>query len=128
MSTASVSASGNLSAATTVNVDFSGSGGTVTDIYVVEGDKVKKGESLAKVDDTTQRQQLRTAKAGLASAEAQLASTTGRADIGGEGTQQRVGEVRPRPASPVRRTNWPRPSGAPSWTRASRTRPSPRPR
>ena len=41
--TASVSASGNLSAATTVNVDFSGSGGTVTDIYVVVGDKVKKG-------------------------------------------------------------------------------------
>ena len=74
--TASVSASGNLSAATTVNVDFSGSGGTVTDIYVVEGDKVKRGEALAKVDDTTQRQQLRTAKAGLASAEAQLASTT----------------------------------------------------
>ena len=74
--TASVSASGNLSAATTVNVDFSGSGGTVTDIYVVVGDKVKKGQALAKVDDTTQRQQLRTATAGLASAEAQLASTT----------------------------------------------------
>ena len=64
--TASVSASGNLAAATTVGANFSGSGGTVTAIYVKVGQKVTAGQALAKVDGTSARRALRTAEAGSA--------------------------------------------------------------
>ena len=63
--TASVSASGNLAAATTVGANFEGSGGTVTAIYVKVGQKVTAGQELAKVDDTSARRSLRTAEASL---------------------------------------------------------------
>ncbi len=66
-----VSATGNLTANRQVGVDFTGTGGTVTRIYVSVGDKVKEGERLAKIDDTTARQQLRSAEASLDSANAQ---------------------------------------------------------
>ena len=65
--TATVSANGNIAAGTTVNADFQGSGGVVTDILVEPGDKVRKGQVLARVDATS-------AENGLASAEAQLES------------------------------------------------------
>ena len=74
--TASVSASGNLAAATTVGANFEGSGGTVTAIYVQVGQKVTAGQELARVDDTSARRSLRTAEASLAAAQAQLTSTT----------------------------------------------------
>lgn len=74
--TASVSASGNLAAATTVGSDFAGSGGTVRAIYVKVGQKVTKGQALARVDDTSARRSLRTAEASLASAQAQQITTT----------------------------------------------------
>jgi HlyD family secretion protein len=74
--TASVSASGNLAAATTVGANFAGSGGTVTAIYVKVGQKVSAGQALAKVDATSARRTLRTAEASLASAEAQETTTT----------------------------------------------------
>jgi multidrug efflux pump subunit AcrA (membrane-fusion protein) len=74
--TASVSASGNLAAATTVGADFAGSGGTVTAIYVKVGQKVTKGQVLARVDATSARRSLGTAEASLASAEAQETTTT----------------------------------------------------
>jgi len=73
--TASVSASGNLAAATTVGANFSGSGGTVTAIYVKVGQKVTAGQALAQVDGTSARRALRTAEASLASAEAQQTTT-----------------------------------------------------
>ena len=71
-----VTASGNLSAATSVAVNFAGSGGTVTAIYVVVGDRVVAGQELAKVDDTSALQSLASAKASLASAKASYTSTT----------------------------------------------------
>jgi HlyD family secretion protein len=74
--TASVSASGNLAAATTVGANFAGSGGTVTAIYVKVGQKVTNGQALARVDDTSARRSLRTAEASLASAQAQQTTTT----------------------------------------------------
>jgi multidrug efflux pump subunit AcrA (membrane-fusion protein) len=74
--TASVSASGNLSAATQVGANFTGTGGTVTAIYVQVGDRVAKGQPLAKIDDTSAKQTLASAKASLASAKAQYATTT----------------------------------------------------
>jgi multidrug efflux pump subunit AcrA (membrane-fusion protein) len=74
--TASVSASGNLSAATTVGVNFTGSGGTLKAIYVKVGQQVTLGQALAKVDDTAARETVRSAEANLASAQAQRATTT----------------------------------------------------
>lgn len=45
-----VSASGTIDAAKSADLDFAVSG-TVTKVYVAEGDKVHKGQALAKVDD-----------------------------------------------------------------------------
>jgi membrane fusion protein, macrolide-specific efflux system len=55
---ASVSASGNLTASTQVDADFAGAAGIVTDIFVEEGDRVRAGDRLARIDDTAARQQL----------------------------------------------------------------------
>jgi RND family efflux transporter, MFP subunit len=74
--TKTVSASGNLSAKTTIGVDFSGSGGTVKEIDVKVGDTVTAGQALAKVDDTSAKQSLATAKASLLAAKAQKSTTT----------------------------------------------------
>jgi HlyD family secretion protein len=74
--TATVTASGNAEAATTVEVNFSGSGGQVTKIYVKTGQQVTKGQRLLKIDDSSAKESLRTAKATLASAKAQLKTTT----------------------------------------------------
>ena len=74
--TKTVSASGNLSAKTTVGVDFSGSGGTVTEIDVKVGDAVTAGQALAKVDDTSARLSLASAEASLLAAKAQQSTTT----------------------------------------------------
>lgn len=74
--TATVSATGNVEAGTSVSVDLSGSGGTVRKIYVREGQQVKKGDRLLTIDDSAARRSLQTAKASLASAEAQLETAT----------------------------------------------------
>ena len=74
--TATVSASGNVTASDSVGVNFEGSGGTVTAIYVRVGDEVHKGQALAKVDDASARQTLETAEASLASAQAQYETAT----------------------------------------------------
>lgn len=47
----SVSASGTIEPAKTADLDF-GVSGTVTKVYVAAGDKVTKGQAIAKVDDT----------------------------------------------------------------------------
>ena len=74
--TGTVSASGNVTATDSVGVNFQGSGGTVTAIYVRVGREVHKGQGLAKVDDTSARQGLESAQANLASAQAQYELTT----------------------------------------------------
>ena len=73
--TATVTASGNLSTATSVGANFTGTAGTVTAIYVKTGQHVSAGQALAKVDDTSARQSLTSAQASLASAVAQRTST-----------------------------------------------------
>lgn len=74
--TATVSASGNLSARTSVGASFTGSGGTVTAILVKVGDTVTAGQALAKVDDTSAKLSLASAKASLQQAQAGLTTTT----------------------------------------------------
>jgi multidrug efflux pump subunit AcrA (membrane-fusion protein) len=74
--TATVSASGNLSAKTSVGAAFAGSGGTVTEILVKVGDTVTAGQALAKVDDTSAKLSLTSAKASLQQAQAGLTTTT----------------------------------------------------
>lgn len=73
--TATVSASGNLSSASQVSINFQGSAGTVTAIYVKVGDKVAAGQALAVIDDSAAKLSLQTARAQLASAEASYQST-----------------------------------------------------
>ena len=67
-----VSASGTLVSPSDIGLGFV-TGGTLRQLYVKSGDKVKVGEVLAKVDDTTQLESLTTAKNGVAAAKASLA-------------------------------------------------------
>lgn len=73
--TATVSANGNIATGSEVNVDFQGSGGVVTAILVEPGDKVRKGQVLARIDDTSARQSLALALTQLDSALAAYAGT-----------------------------------------------------
>ena len=73
---ATVSASGNVESARTVNANFSGTGGTVAKIFVKEGEKVKRGQPLAQVDQDSALQELETARASLRSAQAAYETTT----------------------------------------------------
>jgi multidrug efflux pump subunit AcrA (membrane-fusion protein) len=75
--TATVSASGNVEAARTVEASFEGAGGTLTETYVRVGDKVKKGQLLAGVDKTSANQDLRLAQASLESAQASYQAIAG---------------------------------------------------
>ena len=63
-----VSASGSLEAADEADLDFAVSG-TVTHVYVKAGQKVKKGQALARIDDTTLEASYQSAKAALSAAE-----------------------------------------------------------
>lgn len=74
--TATVSASGNVAAATDVNIDFASGGGVVTKIFVKTGDVVREGAAIAQIDQTSARQQLATAEASLKSARGQYLTTT----------------------------------------------------
>lgn len=73
--TATVTATGNVEAGSTVSVASPGSG-KVTRIYVTKGQRVDKGDRLFRIDDTTEQQDLDTANATLASAQAGLETTT----------------------------------------------------
>ena len=73
--TATVTATGNVEAGSTVSVDASGSG-EVTKIYVKTGQRVHKGDKLLKIDDVSARNDLETARSNLASAEATMTTTT----------------------------------------------------
>ncbi|MFB9250395.1 efflux RND transporter periplasmic adaptor subunit [Sphaerisporangium melleum] len=64
----SVSASGSVESAKTRSLSFSTSG-TVEKIYVEAGDKVTKGQILARLDDTAAQEDLDAAQASLSAAE-----------------------------------------------------------
>lgn len=70
--TLTVSASGQISAKSDLALTF-GSAGTVTEVDHHEGDAVKAGDVLAKIDPSTLNNQIETAKAQLSSAQANLA-------------------------------------------------------
>lgn len=72
--TATVTGSGNVASASAVAVNFP-SGGTVRSIAVKAGQKVRKGQLLATLDDTSAGEALKSAKAQLASAQAQYDQT-----------------------------------------------------
>ena len=67
-----VSGSGNIQAASQLNLGFKTSG-TVTHIYVTQGEHVTKGQLLATLDPQSAEVTLEQAKASLQSAEANLA-------------------------------------------------------
>jgi multidrug efflux pump subunit AcrA (membrane-fusion protein) len=67
-----VSGSGNLQAASQLNLGFK-TGGTVTHIYVTQGEQVAQGQLLATLDPQSAEVTLEQAKATLQSAEANLA-------------------------------------------------------
>ena len=57
-----------------LSIQSSGLSGTVAEVYVVPGQKVKKGDPLVRIDDTDLRTALKKAKAALASTQAQIAN------------------------------------------------------
>nr|WP_225312060.1 biotin/lipoyl-binding protein [Microbispora cellulosiformans] len=65
---ASVSASGSVESARTRALSF-GTNGTVETVLVETGDRVKKGQVLARLDDTAARESLEAAKASLDAAD-----------------------------------------------------------
>jgi len=72
--TLSVSGSGSVAAARTVDLPFQQSG-TVTAVNVKVGDQVKAGQTLATIDPGDLKLQLQQAQANLKAAEAKLAAT-----------------------------------------------------
>ena len=72
--TATVSASGSVASARERSLGF-GTTGTVEKIYVKAGDRVRKGQVLARLDDTAARESLEAAKASLEAAAAGDTST-----------------------------------------------------
>jgi macrolide-specific efflux system membrane fusion protein len=69
--TATVSTSGTVASSDVVAATFA-TGGTVTHIYVKLGQAVKKGQVLARIDNTASEEQLQTAQDNLTSAEDSL--------------------------------------------------------
>ncbi|UQU61336.1 efflux RND transporter periplasmic adaptor subunit [Couchioplanes caeruleus] len=86
--TATVSADGSVESASTASASFV-TGGTVTGIAVHVGDKVKKGQVLAKVDPAPAQRTLSAAEADLAAARDALA----RAENAGSDTSSAQNEV-----------------------------------
>lgn len=80
---ATTSATGTLQAANELAVGFTAAG-TITSVDVKPGERVKRGQVLGRIDDTTARQSLEQAQASLATAQAQYEST-----LTGETAQQR---------------------------------------
>lgn len=77
---ATVNASGELGAVVSVDVGAQVSG-QIEKLYVELGQQVKKGDPIAEIDSTTQRNELERSKAQLASYEAQLAARKTALDI-----------------------------------------------
>ncbi|HZQ88677.1 MAG TPA: biotin/lipoyl-binding protein [Gaiellaceae bacterium] len=68
------SATGTLQAATELNVGFMAAG-TITSVAVKPGERVKRGQVLGHIDDTSAQQSLDQAQASLATAQAQYEAT-----------------------------------------------------
>jgi multidrug efflux pump subunit AcrA (membrane-fusion protein) len=85
--TATVTSSGNIEADRTLAVDFDGSGGIVKAIYVKPGQRVHKGQVLARVEDTAARQALQAARVQLRSAQASYDAT-----VEGQTPQERAAD------------------------------------
>ncbi len=133
-----VTARGALAAATDTAVDFTTSS-RIRTVYVEEGDHVKKGQLLARLDDTAQRAALTAAKAALAAAGstaggASSAGASGGGAAGGGGTSGASGggttgvggptaAATPSP-TPMRA---PRPGKTPTPTPTASPTPSPTP-
>lgn len=73
---ATVTASGNIESGVTASLQPAGTGGVVTEVYVSTGQQVGIGDELVALDDAAARQQLDSALAGLAQAEAALTTAT----------------------------------------------------
>ncbi|WP_062346278.1 efflux RND transporter periplasmic adaptor subunit [Herbidospora yilanensis] len=72
--------------------------GTVEKVYVKTGDKVRKGDLLARVDDTIAREDYEAAKAALAAAEEQLDTVEGAGSTGGSYAAPAQPDCPPTPA------------------------------
>ena len=72
--TATVAGSGSVAAEQTLNLPFP-SAGTVTEVLVKDGDVVKAGQVLARLDDRAAQLQLASAQSSLDSAKARLAQS-----------------------------------------------------
>jgi trimeric autotransporter adhesin len=72
----SVTASGNVSAASSASVGF-GASGTVTAVNIAVGDRVKAGQVLGKIDPATAQTTLEAANANLAQAQSALTTAQG---------------------------------------------------
>ncbi|WP_061299563.1 HlyD family efflux transporter periplasmic adaptor subunit [Herbidospora cretacea] len=118
--TSVASAAGNTIDDGTHDLAFS-TAGTVKKVYVRIGDQVRKGDLLARVDDTIARENHEAAKASLAAAEEQLAEVAGSGATGGS-----FAAPQPRAQTTCPPTT-PRPQGKPSASPASSPSPSPSP-
>lgn len=67
-----VSATGNVVSARDVGVDFA-TGGRLTEVFVAEGDRVRRGQVLARVDSAAAVEEVDSARAALRQARGQLA-------------------------------------------------------
>ncbi|MFI6685332.1 efflux RND transporter periplasmic adaptor subunit [Streptomyces sp. NPDC050485] len=106
---ATVTGSGSLTSPSDALVNFT-TGGQLTEVDVKAGDKVTKGQVMAKVDDTAARQALAQAKTSLAAAKAYLTKVT-------------EGQTPSPPASPGAN-----PSGGPSQPPTPTPTPTPTPK
>ncbi|GAA3809247.1 hypothetical protein GCM10022226_31980 [Sphaerisporangium flaviroseum] len=119
-----VSAAGNTVDANIRDLAF-GASGTVEKVYVVVGQKVNKGQVLARIDDTIAREDYTAATASLAAAEETLDELEEAQSTGSNGPGQGTPSTKPLPSA--------RPSANPSAqpsTRPSRqpsANPSPQP-
>ncbi|MFC8823756.1 efflux RND transporter periplasmic adaptor subunit [Streptomyces sp. NPDC057137] len=83
---ATVSGSGSLASPSDAGADFA-TGGTLTEVKVEPGDKVTKGQVLAKVDPSSAEQSLAEQKAALTAAEANLDKAEDGQAVSGSGGQ-----------------------------------------
>jgi HlyD family secretion protein len=125
--TATVSAAGNVRSADTRELVF-GTSGTVSEVDVRPGDKVKAGQTLARLDDGPAKEQVQVAKAALTAAQdaydkAQQGICTGGAGGGGAAGARGAGAARTGTSPRSTRTTR---TAVPSPTRTS-PRPKPKP-
>ncbi|HEX4436590.1 MAG TPA: biotin/lipoyl-binding protein [Solirubrobacteraceae bacterium] len=117
-----VSGSGNLAPASELDLGFKTSG-TVTNIYVKQGQQVAKGQLLATLDPQSAEVTLQQARAGLQSAEANLASEEETDGEGSSGQSKGSGEATAKAAAAAPTATTPA-SGEATTTTPTATTPS----